>query len=117
MCSRERCTGPGRSTLPPICTAIPTAFPAGHTMASTICYVMLAFLVWMDPRVSPLVRRGVWVVSCALLAAIGFSRLYLGVHYPSDVLGGLTAGLGWLAVCGTTRRLLVARRGWEYGGW
>lgn len=93
------------------------SFPSGHTMASTICHVMLAFLVWMHPRVPPLVRGGVWAVSCVLLTAIGFSRLYLGVHYPSDVMGGLTAGLGWLAVCGATRRLLVARGGWVYGGW
>jgi len=93
------------------------SFPSGHTMASTICYLMLAFLVSIHPRVPPLARRGVWIVSWTIVAAVGFSRLYLAVHYPSDVLGGLAAGLGWLAMCAMTWRLLVARSGWEYGGW
>lgn len=93
------------------------SFPSGHTMASTICYFLLAYLVWIHPRTTPLARRVAWIMSGALVFSIGLSRLYLGVHYPSDVLGGFAAGLAWLAVCGATRRYLVARSGWEYGGW
>jgi undecaprenyl-diphosphatase len=93
------------------------SFPSGHTMASTICYLMLAFLIWMHPRVGPTARRLAWIVCGSIVLTVGFSRLYLGVHYPSDVLGGLAAGLAWLSVCGAARRFLVARSGWEHGGW
>jgi len=93
------------------------SFPSGHTMASTICYLLLAFLIWIHPRVSPVARRFAWAACGSIVLVVGFSRLYLGVHYPSDVLGGLAAGLAWLAVCGATRRFLVARSGWEHGGW
>lgn len=75
------------------------SFPSGHTMGSTICYTMLAFIVgtlagWPGRR-----RAWLYVASTALVLLIGFSRLYLGVHYPSDVLGGLAAGTAWLVAC------------------
>ena len=75
------------------------SFPSGHTMFSTICYTMLAFVVgtlahWTSRR-----RAMLYVASTALVVLIAFSRLYLGVHYPSDVLGGMAAGIAWLAAC------------------
>ncbi|HEY2375485.1 MAG TPA: phosphatase PAP2 family protein [Gemmatimonadaceae bacterium] len=93
------------------------SFPSGHTMASTICYLLLAFLIWSHPSTRPTVRRGALIVAAAVITAVGFSRLYLGVHYPSDVLGGLLAGIGWLGVCGATRRFFAARDGLLDGGW
>jgi undecaprenyl-diphosphatase len=93
------------------------SFPSGHTMASTICYLMLAYIIWLHPRTTPRARRVSWIVACALVLAVVFSRLYLGVHYPSDVLGGFMAGLAWLAVCGAIRRFVLSRSAWEYGGW
>jgi undecaprenyl-diphosphatase len=93
------------------------SFPSGHTMASTICYLLLAFLISSHPSTRPSVRRGAWIVAAGIITAVGFSRLYLGVHYPSDVLGGLLAGLGWLGVCGAARRLSAARSGLLDGGW
>jgi undecaprenyl-diphosphatase len=93
------------------------SFPSGHTMESTICYLLLAFLVTSHPQMRRPVGRAAFVIAGVLIAAVGFSRLYLGVHYPSDVVGGLSAGLGWLAVCGAARRFFVARGGLLDAGW
>jgi len=72
------------------------SFPSGHAMISTIVYGMLGyFMVKRFPR-----WRGLIVLSAVLLiAAIGLSRLYLGVHWPTDVIAGYSAGLVWLIVC------------------
>jgi len=52
-----------------------------------------------------------YVMSLALIATflIGFSRVYLGVHYPSDVMAGWCVGLGWALLCWTVVRLLQKR--------
>jgi undecaprenyl-diphosphatase len=86
------------------------SFPSGHTMESTICYLLLAFLIWSNPLTGTGTRRTAWTLSALLIIAVGFSRLYLGVHYPSDVLGGFLAGVGWLAICGATQRVLRRAR-------
>ena len=93
------------------------SFPSGHTMGSTICYLLLAYLIAAHPRVTPRARRFVSVAAVLIVGAIGFSRLYLGVHYPSDVLGGVAAGLAWLAACGGVRRIFIAREGLLHAGW
>ena len=93
------------------------SFPSGHTMGSTICYFLLAYLITAHPHVTRVAHRLVWTGAVILVGMIGFSRLYLGVHYPSDVLGGLAAGLAWLAACAGIRRILIAREGLIHGGW
>jgi undecaprenyl-diphosphatase len=73
------------------------SFPSGHAMISTAAYGALAYLAW-GPLRTPR-RRLILVAGTTLLVAlIGFSRLYLGVHYLSDVLAGTAGGLFWLAV-------------------
>lgn len=80
----------------PLVHVLGYSFPSGHAMGSLIGYGMLAYVVAHSVR-----RRRVDVVvaACAgvLVLAIGFSRLYLGAHYLSDVLAGFAAGLAWLA--------------------
>ncbi len=73
------------------------SFPSGHAMISTAVYGALAYLLW--GRLRTLAERLVLVAGTAvLLTAIGFSRLYLGVHYLSDVLAGVAGGAFWLAM-------------------
>ncbi len=74
------------------------SFPSGHSMGSIVSYGMLAYLLVL---VLPSFRaRVAAVTSLALLVlAIGFSRIYLGAHWFSDVLGGFAAGGVWLAFC------------------
>ena len=55
-------------------------------------------------------RMIAFAAASTIVVAVAFSRLYLGVHYPSDVLGGFCAGLAWLMVCGATRRFVVQHR-------
>jgi undecaprenyl-diphosphatase len=65
-------------------------FPSGHAMASMTLVVMLVILSWNS--------RGRWFVLIAgtlFVIMIGWTRLYLGVHYPSDILAGWMAALSW----------------------
>jgi undecaprenyl-diphosphatase len=66
------------------------SFPSGHALLSTVFYLSLAFVM---------TRNRVIRIAAALLAlCIGLSRVYLGVHYPTDVLAGFAAGAFWLSV-------------------
>ena len=86
-----------RPTLdPPVATAGGFSFPSGHAAASTVTYgaVTLALLPAVPGRRA---RRATVVAVVVLVAAIGASRLALGVHYVTDVLGGFALGSAWLA--------------------
>ncbi len=74
------------------------SFPSGHAMVSVAVYGVLAFLLARELASWP-ARSAVLVPAAALVLLIGFSRLYLGVHYPTDVLAGFMGGLAWLLVC------------------
>jgi len=81
------------------------SFPSGHAMNSTIVYGMLAYILITLRARQTAAKLGIVLFTVLLVLGIGFSRLYLGVHYPSDVLGGFAAGIAWLAACiGFTRR-------------
>ncbi|MGQ0702419.1 MAG: phosphatase PAP2 family protein [Gemmatimonadales bacterium] len=84
------------------------SFPSGHAMGSLIAYGMVAYVFSVEFAVSGAVRRGIVATCIVLVLAVGISRLYLGVHYFSDVLGGFAAGGLWLAAC--ISGLEVARR-------
>ena len=73
------------------------SFPSGHAMISTAAYGALAYLAWSRLQ-TPRARLALTAGTVLLVALICFSRLYLGVHYLSDVLGGAAAGAFWLAV-------------------
>ncbi len=82
-------------------------------MGSLVSYGMLAYvlvILWIHRR-STLIS--VLLAAAPLILAVGISRLYLGVHYFSDVVGGYAAGLLWLAAC--ISGLEVARR-WRAAG-
>lgn len=84
------------------------SFPSGHAMVSLVAYGMLAYLLVVFWGRRRLRRVTIIAVAAALALAIGFSRLYLGVHYFSDVIGGYAGGLLWLSACVTA--LEIARR-------
>jgi membrane-associated phospholipid phosphatase len=70
------------------------SFPSGHALFSFCFFATGAAL--LAPRLRfPALRRLVWIVAVLAILAIGFSRIYLGVHYPSDVVAGYAAGLLW----------------------
>lgn len=78
----------------PIATAFGKSFPSGHSMSSLICYG--ALLVVFLPLVPRRWRVVTIVATASWVLAVGFSRLALGVHFLSDVLGGYVLGAAWL---------------------
>ncbi len=75
------------------------SFPSGHAMVSTAFYGMLGYLLWLNLREQSKPGWYVPVITVLLIIAIGISRIYLGVHFPSDVLAGFAAGGLWLIGC------------------
>jgi undecaprenyl-diphosphatase len=73
------------------------SFPSGHALYST-CFYGVAAWTFAAYAVTPSSRIAIWASSAAIVAIIGFSRIYLGVHYPTDVLGGLLAAAAWMSI-------------------
>lgn len=71
------------------------SFPSGHAMGAFVTYGTVAYLVGRLGS-TPRLRRATWLLAALMILAIGISRMYLGVHYPSDVIAGFVAGLAWL---------------------
>jgi undecaprenyl-diphosphatase len=72
------------------------SFPSGHSLMSFCIYGVLAGLLSHRVR-SAVIGVLVWVMAAVLVAAIGVSRIYLGVHYPSDVIAGYLAAAVWVS--------------------
>lgn len=81
------------------------SFPSGHTMAATIGYGMLAYVMATYWRPRGVRRRVLYIMAAILALAVGASRIYLGMHFPTDVIGGLAAGTAWVAICVTGTRI------------
>jgi undecaprenyl-diphosphatase len=75
------------------------SFPSGHAMIATAFYGMLGYIIWSDLRQRSKPAWYVMLLTFTLVAAIGASRVYLGVHFPSDVIAGFAAGGVWLLAC------------------
>jgi undecaprenyl-diphosphatase len=87
---------PRPSISEPLATAAGFSFPSGHAMASMALVAMLALILTRGR--SSQTRLAAFSVAAAVVGAIGLSRVYLGVHYPTDVAAGWSAGLAWAAV-------------------
>jgi undecaprenyl-diphosphatase len=88
------------------------SFPSGHTMNALTFYIALALIVWsVFGRRTGLLALAIAV---ALAIGVGASRIYLGYHYFTDVVGGVFAGVAWLIVVGAAFRARPSW--WSWGG-
>jgi len=91
--------------------AASSSFPSGHAMSATVVYGTVAYLLAR-------LQKHAWsrtitlILAVVMIVLICLTRLYLGVHYPSDVLGGIIIGLAWSGFCMATLEasLALARR-------
>ena len=81
------------------------AFPSGHALLALCFYAVMARIL-SDSWTSHGLRWMVWSAAVCLIGLIGFSRVYLGVHYPSDVLAGYAAAIVWISAV----TILIRRR-------
>jgi undecaprenyl-diphosphatase len=86
------------------------SFPSGHSMGSLIGFAMLAYTIIRVRKMESIpAKAGIWAAAIIMIALVGYSRIYLGVHYLSDVIAGYALGVLWLAVCFTGLEM-VSRR-------
>jgi membrane-associated phospholipid phosphatase len=85
------------------------SFPSGHALKGFVCYAMVAFVTCRLAGLRGVRRAAVYSAAGALVAAIGWSRIYLGAHYPSDIFAAFAVGGAWLAVCFVGVRLAERR--------
>lgn len=84
------------------------SFPSGHSMAGSIFYLTTGALLAQTMRRR---REKIYVIAASLLLTglVGFSRVYLGVHYPTDVIAGWAAGTAWALLCWAWARRMRRR--------
>ena len=91
-------------------TPLPSSFsfPSGHALFSVCFYGVLAWLITARIK-SRAAQTGIWALAVALIFLIGLSRVYLGVHYPSDVVAGYAAAFVWVFAVAFSDSLLRKR--------
>jgi undecaprenyl-diphosphatase len=100
---------PRPDVVPHLSIVYTSSFPSGHSMLSAVVYLTLGSLLAATTQQTVL-RIYVLAVAVLLSVIVGVSRVYLGVHYPTDVLAGWVAGLGWALLCWLVARWMQRRR-------
>jgi undecaprenyl-diphosphatase len=85
------------------------SFPSGHALYAASVFGGLAVLLTARIR-SLLLQIAIWLVAISLILLVGLSRVYLGVHYPSDVLAGYAIGVVWVTAVAVGDGLARHRR-------
>ena len=100
------------SVVPHLREVASASFPSGHALTSAAVFLTLGVLLM---RVSdrPLTRFYCLAVAMLATLLVGVSRVFLGVHYPTDVLAGWLIGLSWALLCWLVERALEGQRGWK----
>lgn len=99
---------PRPDLVPHFSKVMTTSFPSGHSMLSAAVYLTLAGLLARMHK-SRAVRAYVLLWGGLLSVLVGLSRVYVGVHWPTDVLAGWSAGAAWAALCWLIARTLQRR--------
>jgi undecaprenyl-diphosphatase len=103
---------PRPEIVPHVAYAANTSFPSGHSMMSAVTYLTLAALLARSQEHRRL--KAYFLLLAALLTfMVGVSRVYLGVHWPTDVLAGWMAGAVWAMLCWLAARWLQRRKALE----
>ncbi len=103
----------GRSrpeVVPHLREVVTLSFPSGHAMTSAAVYLTLGALLMRIAK-RPLTKFYCMGAAMLITALVGASRVYLGVHYPTDVLAGWLLGLSWAILCWLVERALERRAG------
>lgn len=85
------------------------SFPSGHAMLSAVTFLTLGLMFFQSAADSRLKRYGM-AIAIFMTVMVGLSRLYLGVHYPSDVLAGWALGTAWALLCRAAFQWLARHR-------
>ncbi|MBE9193967.1 phosphatase PAP2 family protein [Synechocystis sp. LEGE 06083] len=83
------------------------SYPSGHALGSMVLYGFSAYLLAIN---FPKKANIIYALASFLIVAIGFSRLYLGVHWPTDIIAGYGVGFLWIIVCATLSKLVKATK-------
>src|SRR5215212_8019107 len=96
------------SVVPHLSYVMTSSFPSGHSMLAAVAYLTLGSLL-ARLVVERRVKIYILIVALFITGAVGVSRVYMGVHYPTDVLAGWSAGLVWACICWLVARALQHR--------